>query len=524
MLQQKLEEASRTAQRRRVQAFIAILGAAVFVGLFLGGVIRLDFSIFGDDPKPNKVVAPAKPPTDSSAIQSGGDDPVLSSPTEVESTNGGAKSLEPTPAPPQRIGPEEAPVPTVNVEELRERFKADLGRFEEEIAPIIDTPEFRDWNAGGFNEIQSNKDGAISAFSSASYEPALRKIEAATNQAEELIAQRNSEFEAALSAAKDSLDTDNFEQGTIEITKALRLKPSSKEAARLKSEIDRLPEVLAAVERAAVARTENNLELELEHLAAVMSLDPDRPGITERHAEIGRQIKEEKFATFIDLGLISVEKRDLKGAQANLKKARSIFPDKSELDLLANRAETLRKELHAEQLISQAVAASQKDDWISAEKLFKEAGKVLPNNKDATDGALLASTINEYRIELTQHLQSPHRLASSNVSEIVSNLIANAGVYSAFSPTLAKQTAALKELQTAYASPVDITVLSDGETKVTVRGVGIVGNIKVKVIQLKPGKYKFEGARPGYQSKIVELEVPPGADSLSVKVVCDERI
>ncbi|MCK5778790.1 MAG: hypothetical protein KAH11_08365 [Rhodospirillales bacterium] len=524
MLQQKLDEANRTAKWRRIQALGALAGAAIFVGLFVSGVIKLDFSILGEDPVSGEIASTAPSSTEPAATTIAAPEPSQVPSPEAPPTNIGAPSVAPTQQPPQPAEMASSQEPAVNTEELRQRFKTDLGTFEDSISPIVEAPGFKQWDPAGFNEIQSKKDAAISAFSTANYAPALAKIEAATTQATSLIAQRDTEFEAAIKAAAEHLETDDFEQGSIEIAKALRIMPSSQDAIDLKTKIDSLPEVLAAVEKAAIARTENNLELELEHLAAAMELDPDRPGVSERHAEVAGQLKEERFATLIERGLNSIERRDLEGAQASLKTARTIFPSKSELKLFATRIESLRKELAAERFIAEAVEASKKDDWVTAEKLFKDAGKVLPDNKDATDGALLASTINGYDLELTRHLQAPDRLSSSNVSEIVTDLIANAEVYSAFSPSLAKQTAALKTLQAAYSSPVHITVLSDGETKVTVRGVGIVGNNKVKVIQLKPGKYKFEGARPGFQSKIIDLEVAPGAESLSVTVVCDERI
>lgn len=526
MLQHKLQDASRAAKRRRLQALMVILGAAVFVALFVGGVIRLDFSILSGKPEAD-VAAPstpiqrspslAKEPNDAEPTQT------LSPPEVMPTVTSSEAEITSTP-PPQAAAVDTLPPQVVDVDGLRESFKIKLGAFEENLAPVVDTPEFKSWAPSGFNEIQSDKDASISAFSAAKYELALAKIEAAQEKAEQLVHQRDSEFDAAFNGASNSFVEDDFEKASIEIGKALRLKPSSQNAQDLKARIDRLPEVLSAIEQAAIARTENNLEKELQQLATIIELDPARNGITERHAEVARLIKEENFATFIERGLVSIEKRDLSGAKANLKKARAIFPGKPEAKVLASQLETLRKELHAEQLIADALEATKKDDWVTAEKLFKDAGKVLPDNKDAADGATLANTINGYRAELTQHLSSPHRLSSSNVTEIVIDLIANAEVYSAFSPTLAKQTKALKELKTAYSSPVHITVLSDGQTKVTVRGVGIVGNHKVKIIELKPGKYKFEGARPGFRSKIVELEVPPGAESLSVKVVCDEQI
>ena len=45
-----------------------------------------------------------------------------------------------------------------------------------------------------------------------------------------------------------------------------------------------------------------------------------------------------------------------------------------------------------------------------------------------------------------------------------------------------------------------------------------------KIIDLRPGKYTFEGARPGYRSKLVEVTIPPGTLLTVVEVICDEPI
>ena len=73
-------------------------------------------------------------------------------------------------------------------------------------------------------------------------------------------------------------------------------------------------------------------------------------------------------------------------------------------------------------------------------------------------------------------------------------------------------------------TPVDVAVVSDGNTHVEVRRVGIVGKHKRKVIQLTPGEYQLEGRRKGYKSKIVFLSVPLDVASVEVRVECNELI
>ncbi len=90
--------------------------------------------------------------------------------------------------------------------------------------------------------------------------------------------------------------------------------------------------------------------------------------------------------------------------------------------------------------------------------------------------------------------------------------------------TLAAAATTLKNRIVDYNRLVDIWVVSDKTTQVSVRGVGQVGQVDKYKIQLKPGRYILEGRREGYRVKAVELTVTPDDRSIDVKVICDERI
>ena len=75
-----------------------------------------------------------------------------------------------------------------------------------------------------------------------------------------------------------------------------------------------------------------------------------------------------------------------------------------------------------------------------------------------------------------------------------------------------------------YQTKVSVRISSDGKTAIAVRGVGRVGVVMSKTIELKPGNYSFEGKRTGYRSVLIQVNVPPGADEIEVSVICNEQI
>ena len=67
-------------------------------------------------------------------------------------------------------------------------------------------------------------------------------------------------------------------------------------------------------------------------------------------------------------------------------------------------------------------------------------------------------------------------------------------------------------------------VTSDNMTDIQVRGIGKLGLIHNKTIELKPGYYTFEGTRNGFKSKLLQVLIPYNKNNYSVRIICDESI
>jgi hypothetical protein len=246
--------------------------------------------------------------------------------------------------------------------------------------------------------------------------------------------------------------------------------------------------------------------------------------LIDRLGVVRKEISELRFANLIKKGLANIEQKNSEAAQLYLKKARSIFNESSEVELLSKKVKALVLDLEVERLVKEAKIESEADNWPKAELLYLKARNIQPNRKDIENGYVLAEKINNLNGKLAYHLQAPHRLSSRNVAEIVRNLAADARTVSAKSDLVEDQTFKLLELLKAYSTKVQVKVISNGTTNISVRGVGKVGLTNEKIIDLKPGKYTFEGKRIGYRSKLIQVEVPPNAGSIVVEILSDERI
>ena len=511
MLHDKLEQASREEKQKRLRiTFLAIAFTSV-AALVLLGVIKIDLSVFGIEQGSQELKTEAE--TDYSSEQVSPEIERIPPPPPIEISE-----------PPSHLDEKTSQLENSKNGEIRKAFKEALTEFEGSIEQHILGQGFENWSIDQQRQILAKKTDAISLFSTGNYEHALATLNEVIQSSVTQLEERDLNYENALSRANFSYDEDDFDTASLQISEALRLKPESTEAVELKNKINTLPKILSLIEKAAVARTENNLEKEVRYLKEVVAIAPLRVELSKRLGVVKKEIREDRFADVINSGLASIDQKQLAKAQSNLKMARSIYKDREETKLLAEKVEILQADMEVERLVGEAKLASETDDWITAGTLYQKAGKIQPNHNEVVEGYALAITINTLNNKLDSHIQASHRLSSRNVAEIVRGLIAKAGPVSARSPSILMKSNKLSKLLSEYATKVPVKVISDGATNILVRGVGRVGNTTEKTIKLRPAKYTFEGIRSGFKSKLVQVDVAPGSLNLVVEVISDERI
>ncbi|MCH7816521.1 MAG: hypothetical protein IIC60_08130 [Proteobacteria bacterium] len=72
--------------------------------------------------------------------------------------------------------------------------------------------------------------------------------------------------------------------------------------------------------------------------------------------------------------------------------------------------------------------------------------------------------------------------------------------------------------------PIDVQLISDALTDVTLLRIGNLGTFKQTSVSLKPGHYVAVGKRIGYREVRAEFTVGFGQTPNSVLVKCEERI
>jgi hypothetical protein len=71
---------------------------------------------------------------------------------------------------------------------------------------------------------------------------------------------------------------------------------------------------------------------------------------------------------------------------------------------------------------------------------------------------------------------------------------------------------------------MEVSILSDALTEVTVHRVGRLGKFERKVLEVRPGRYVAVGSRAGFRDVRIEFTVAPGKPVAPIQVRCEEAI
>ena len=406
----------------------------------------------------------------------------------------------------------------------RDTFKQQLKIFQNKVEPALLAASVATWATDAHDKIFEYKEGAMRAFSAGNYSSATALLQSAFESTDYILQLTEEKFRLYMDIATRAFESGDSNTAQANITQALLLKPGDTVAKALKARIDVLPEILRLSALASKARAENDFKALKAHLQEIIRLDPAQADLKIQLQAVTQKVTGQEFASHIANGIEAVSRRDLQTAQKYLLQANRIFPTRKEVALLNGDVQQLSREISLQNHLHTARAAIIKDDWANAYVSYRKAQAVDDTDVIAANGVRLAGRILDIHKEIVRYQMHPQRLSSGNVANVAKAALQRAKKLYQESPSLAADSHELLALITDYSTPLEIVVHSDNKTNILVRGVGNVGKTLQRTVSLKPGIYTFEGKRPGYKSKLIQVEVNRDGELPEVILVCDEPV
>lgn len=406
----------------------------------------------------------------------------------------------------------------------REAFKSLLREIEGGMEKTLDEADLPAWNPDVSSNLTRLKQDALAQYRQGNYQRAIDIINEWQTRARKALVDWEIAFREEFSKANMYFKALSVEQAQLSIQKAVKLKPGDAGVISLQNRIRQLPKLKRLIEKAQIAKAENNIRKRYELLKQVKAVDPLWHEFDTELDSLRKKIREQTYSAAIARGLKAVADGNTKMARAALSQAKNIHPVREETQLLARKISTYSREYQHKEFMKKSDTAENDDDWPLALYTYTEALKKFPDDSYFIDGKRHAEKIVTLHKSLDDYVNRHHRLSSLRIAKLAEKAVEQSRIYSADSPTLNKKRTDLEKLLADYNQPVELRIKSDGKTHIVVRRIGNIGKVKNKTISLRPGKYTLEGKRQGYKTVLTTIELKLNQSSTRVDIVCNEPI
>ncbi len=252
-----------------------------------------------------------------------------------------------------------------------------------------------------------------------------------------------------------------------------------------------------------------------------LALDPGdalaKAGLARATATFGN----DGYARAVGAGFAALGAGRLTEAQGDFRQALGLRPQGKEATEGLQRVNLAMEAGRIASLRQQAATLESEQRWSQAVAVYDTALQVDP----ALEFAKRGKAQDEERAQLSSSLQQiidhPSRLDFPAVRDEAVTLLQEAREQTP-SPTLQAQVERLTKLMPQLDRPVQLNMISDNATQVSIPGIGVFGSFGRREIRLQPGTYTVIGTRDGYRAVQMEFTVEPGQQSVTITVTCTQ--
>jgi tetratricopeptide (TPR) repeat protein len=233
---------------------------------------------------------------------------------------------------------------------------------------------------------------------------------------------------------------------------------------------------------------------------------------------------EDVFEETMSVGLDALARRDYALARESFGKAMAIRPNAAEARSGLSQAEEGLRNAAIAGHRDRASELERQESWRAAEAEYASALALDGSLRFAQEGKSRAAARAVLWEKLEFQRNHPERLSDARALEEAARLAEEAREVENAGTAHQEAVRTLDTLVASYSRPVNVEVLSDALTDVTILRVGRLGKFETKAIELRPGRYVAVGSRPGFRDVRVEFAIEAGKPVPTVRVRCEEAI
>ncbi|MDO9521128.1 MAG: hypothetical protein Q7L19_13025 [Pseudohongiella sp.] len=345
--------------------------------------------------------------------------------------------------------------------------------------------------------------------------------------------QRIPEFDRLVQEGENALLASDAETALARFSLAALMDPSSVAAdngvrrAQVLNDVERLLNEGSARQRA------GNLAEAKALFEQGAALDNSHPRISTSLAENARLQIDANFTAAMSQGFALLQQSQTDDAIAAFQRALQIKPGNQQAQEAIDQTRTQLTLSSIAAQREQALALETSEQWESAIAAYEAVLALDPNLVFAQEGRDYSQRRLQLDLLMEANLANPLRLAddaamqeAQEVFRIASDLARDLeqDEQMTLGPRLRSQIERTEQLLQQMQIPVQLTLISDNATEVTIFQVGRIGTFTETSLELKPGRYVAVGTRPGYRDVREEFVVGFGQQLSSLTITCNEQV
>ncbi len=430
----------------------------------------------------------------------------------------------PAPLPPAAEPP--APLSQADLERLlqqREQAQEVLDEFIN-LRLELEQQKVERWAERSFEAAVATAAKAEEPFRAQAFERALQLYSDALRQLRGVSGLRPLVVAEALERGTAALNKGLGKPAEDAFSLALSIEPDNALAAASLARTQTLDQVIDLMDRAVIAREQQQLNEAQDLLQQVIALDPLTENASELLSAVNAQLADGRFRAAMSEGLAALAGGSFGAARQALNRAAAMRPDSQAPKDALTELKRRERDSQVSRDSALALSAVEQERWEAAIKHFQDILRQDPNSRQAQEGLSQASERLDLEQRLLAMLNDPSVLWSDKGRAESRSLLYDARSFQASGPRLADQLSRLESQIDLAAKPQQVTIESDSACNVVVYKVARLGQFDQQQLDLLPGRYTAVGTRDGYRDVRVEFMVPAGKAAEPVQLRCQEQV
>jgi hypothetical protein len=425
------------------------------------------------------------------------------------------------------VEPEKKAIPEkLQNADLIDQFRSDAEHALQDFLRIQAQPGLRNaevWAGEGWQMSMDTAARGDTEFGQGEFASALKAYQDAGTQLQTILDERERTLQTNLDTGWQYLQDNAVEEASAAFELVIAMQVDHQDAQLGLERAAVREQVLEFMISAQQAEVSNTLHLAAESYLSALQLDPLYAQAREALEKVEFELRNRAFQDSMGQVLQALDDGELLVAERALAKAATIRPGDPTVKEARQRLLAARRQASLGSLRKDAQELVRKEDWTAAAEKYRRALAIDSKAAFARNGLDQAEEKQQLHKQLDHYLSDTTRLFSDDPLDNARKLLAANQQTASSEPLLAEKLATLQQAVTLAVIPVDLLILSDNLTQVTIYKFGRLGSFEQKQLSLRPGKYTITGTRQGYRDVLKVVELKPGINNQSLTIRTEEQ-